>query len=73
MGNPFNKNVTQWSVGDYLNANNTSQDDLDTLNFHFGSIDDDYGDSFSDAQEISGTSINGLISNSSDQDFLDFL
>ena len=72
MGNPFNKNVTQWSVGDYLNANNTSQDDLDTLNFHFGSIDDDYGDSFSDAQEISGTSINGLISNSSDQDFFRF-
>ena len=72
MGNPFNKNVTQWSMGDYLNANNTSQDDLDTLNFHFGSIDDDYGDSFSDAQEISGTSINGLISNSSDQDFFRF-
>ena len=72
MGNPFNKNVTQWSAGDYLNASKPDQNDLDTLTFHFGLIDDDYGDSFSEAQELSGTSINGLISNSVDHDFFRF-
>ena len=72
MGNPFNKNVTQWSNGDYQSANNTSQDDLATLNFHFSSIDDDFGDSFVNATELSGTTVNGLINNSSDFDFFKF-
>lgn len=72
MGNPFDKNVTQWSNGDYQSANNTSQDDLATLNFHFEYIEDNHGDSFVDATELSGTTLNGLINNSSDLDFFKF-
>ena len=60
------------SNGDYQSANNTSQDDLATLNFHFSSIDDDFGDSFVNATELSGTTVNGLINNSSDFDFFKF-
>ena len=44
MGRPFDRNVTQWSNGDYPDANNP-QDDLGTMLRKLGPRPDDHGDS----------------------------
>ncbi|MEZ6044699.1 MAG: Calx-beta domain-containing protein [Planctomycetaceae bacterium] len=79
MGAPFDKNVTQWSQGDYFGASNL-EDDLDiitTLN-GFGYYPDDYGDSSLTSTNLvpqGGTTINttyGIISQNTDRDFFNF-
>nr|WP_067293656.1 Ig-like domain-containing protein [Marinobacterium profundum] len=44
MGVGYYQNVTQWSAGEYLDANNT-QDDLQAIGDRLGYRDDDHGDS----------------------------
>jgi len=51
MGKPFYRNVTQWSRGDYPNANN-SQDDLVWLQVELGLAGDDHADSYDQATPI---------------------
>lgn len=52
MGNSYNKNVTQWSKGEYTNANN-SQDDLAVIDGKLGFVTDDHGDLIGTATEFS--------------------
>jgi len=52
MGTPYTKNLTQWSKGEYLNANKSSQDDLAIIalgNNDVGYRIDDYGSTLGSA------------------------
>ena len=51
MGTSYSRNVTQWSTGEYANANNT-QDDLDIIAGDLGYVDDDHGDSAAQATPL---------------------
>jgi hypothetical protein len=51
MGNMLDKNVTQWSKGEYPNANNT-EDDIMTLHGDLGYAADDHGDSAESATAL---------------------
>ena len=73
MGNPYNKNITQWSKGEYRDANNTLQDDLAVLDFQFGYTPDDHPDSLNTAALLQDNEIVGLINNSSDEDCFKFI
>jgi len=57
MGVGYYRNVTQWSAGEYANANNT-QDDLAIIDGKLGYVADDHGNSAAEATplvvEISG-------------------
>jgi hypothetical protein len=86
MGAPFinaDENVTTWSKGDYIGANN-QEDDLGLIT---GSVsnayvsgngftyrDDDYGDSLATAYTLSGTATScfGIIERNSDVDWFRF-
>jgi len=52
MGNSYSRNVTQWSNGEYTNANN-SQDDLAIIAGQLGYNPDDHGDSAGQATALS--------------------
>ena len=71
------KELTQWSRGEYLNANNT-QDDLAiiTTNNGFGYRADDYGNSTAAATELivssSTFSTSGIIERNTDTDWFSF-
>lgn len=58
MGTGYNQNVSQWSKGEYTNANNT-QDDLQIISGRLTYRADDHGNSNGAATELtrSGTSI----------------
>jgi len=51
MGNPYAKNVTQWSKGEYSGANNT-QDDIEVITNALGLAADDHGDNRSSATPL---------------------
>ena len=51
MGVGYYKNVTQWSKGDYTDANNT-QDDLNIIAARLGYQIDDHGNSLNTASEL---------------------
>ncbi len=51
MGNPYAKNVTQWSKGEYSGANNT-QDDIEVITNALGVAADDHGDGPSSATPL---------------------
>jgi PKD repeat protein len=51
MGVGYYKNVTQWSKGDYTDANNT-QDDLNIIAARLGYQTDDHGNSLNTASEL---------------------
>ena len=51
MGNPYAKNVTQWSNGDYDGANNT-QDDIAVITNALGLAADDHGDNRTSATPL---------------------
>jgi VCBS repeat-containing protein len=79
MGGPFSRQMTQWSKGEYPNANN-QQDDLAiiTTNNGFGYRVDDYGDSFNSATQLFADASNkistfGLIERNTDKDVFSFL
>lgn len=87
MGSPYYKNVTTWSKGEYLNANNT-QDDLSIIAGKIGTCPDASGDTPATATplSLSGDSIQpattndftgddpneGLIESPTDKDFFSF-
>lgn len=80
MGAGYRHPVTQWSKGEYLNANKSSQDDLliiTTQNNGVDYRDDDHGDTYATASylEISeggGVSNEGIIERSTDRDAFRF-
>jgi hypothetical protein len=43
MGNPYDRSLTTWSRGDYKDANNTIEDDLDVLTYQFTQLPDEAG------------------------------
>ncbi len=77
MGSSYYKNLTQWSQGEYLNANN-SQDDLAiiTSNNGFDYRVDDFGDTNSQAALLSadGSTLygSGIIERTTDVDVFTF-
>jgi hypothetical protein len=76
MGSGYYQPVTQWSQGEYADANN-QQDDLATIS---GSTNgtgyrvDDFGNSAATAKLLNGTSLNqfGIIETRSDSDWFSF-
>lgn len=77
MGLGYYKNLTQWSKGEYANANN-AQDDLAIIssNNGFGHRTDDHGNTDATASplSLSGTSISatGIIERNTDADVFSF-
>jgi hypothetical protein len=81
MGSGFSVLVTQWSKGEYKNANNF-QDDVATIagaKFGVGFRTDDYGNSIETATKLDYSTItgavtqkNGIITEQSDTDFFTF-
>ena len=51
MGNSYNNNVTEWSKGEYANANQT-QNDLAIIDGKLGYTPDDHGDSIGTATNL---------------------
>lgn len=71
MGAPYGQNLLQWSKGEYVRANNSSQDDLAVLSTpaRIPFLNDDHGSTLADAVSIqSGTSVNGQIERNTDGD-----
>ena len=74
MGVGYYRNVTQWSKGEYPNANQL-QDDLAVIqSYGISILTDDHGDSNSSATVLSGTSISasGIITTRNDVDVFQF-
>jgi hypothetical protein len=75
MGNSYSQNLSQWSRGEYPNANN-QQDDVAILRGYIGSRVDDVGDTPATAYVMpTGTSLAaaGLVNSSTDVDVYRFL
>ena len=81
MGASYNRTVTQWSRGEYFDANNlgsdanfgNGEDDLEVLSSltngnGFGYVDDDHGDTTGDATSAQSGTYTGVISKTSDVD-----
>jgi autotransporter-associated beta strand protein len=74
MGAGYYHPISQWSRGEYTNANNT-EDDLTVITQNGLSYRiDDFGDTIGTATALSGTSIvtNGIIERTNDVDFFSF-
>ncbi len=74
MGGSVGKTLTQWSKGEYAQANN-KQDDLAVIQSHgLPYYPDDHGDSIADATPLVGPSLDaiGVIERSSDWDAFGF-
>jgi hypothetical protein len=76
MGVGYYKNVTQWSQGEYKDANNT-QDDLAKISSSTngaGYRADDFGNSAASANVLTGTTLNqfGIITTRTDSDWFKF-
>ncbi|MFO1477592.1 MAG: M12 family metallo-peptidase [Verrucomicrobiota bacterium] len=67
MGTGYNRNVSQWSKGDYYLANNT-QDDLATIAAHLGYREDDRGDTIASASPLVVTGGTNIVSTRPDTD-----
>lgn len=67
MGTGFNRNVSQWSKGEYLNANNT-QDDLAVIAGKLGYRPDDHGNTPTAATPIIITNGNQITSTNLEND-----
>jgi len=76
MGAAASRNVTQWSKGEYYNANNP-QDDLAMIAGHLGYVPDDYTDSNGTATPltVSGNTVSGagIISQTGEADRFSFV
>ncbi|MFU8892840.1 MAG: lectin-like protein [Luteolibacter sp.] len=76
MGAPFNAPVTQWSRGEYPQANN-QENDIALIASRVSLIADDYPDSIFNAfileqDEEGDVAVNGIISNEDDKDVFAF-
>lgn len=69
MGVGYDKDVVQWSKGDYAGANNT-QDDLTVISTYIPFIVDEFGDTTAAATAVTGVSaeVGGIIALPSDVD-----
>jgi PKD repeat protein len=74
MGVGYYKEVTQWSKGEYLSANNLEDDTTVMLGEGITLRADEHGDSITTATLLSGTSVttNGIISSRTDADLFQF-
>ena len=73
MGSPWDRNVTSWSKGEYAGADNTIEDDVAIIAYHFSYLSDEVGNQFESAsslQSLSDGSLNyeGVIERQSDVD-----
>ncbi|MBA2481214.1 MAG: pre-peptidase C-terminal domain-containing protein [Planctomycetes bacterium] len=73
MGAAYNRNISQWSKGEYF-ASNQPQDDLAILNGKLTYRTDDVGSTDATATRLTGTALgaSGVISTSSDVDVISF-
>ena len=71
MGVGYYKSVTQWSKGEYTNANN-KEDDTAVIAGIAPLVTDDYADSQSSALMMTDLSMRGLISTPADKDWFSF-
>ena len=67
MGNSYYNNITQWSKGEYANANRT-QDDLAIIDGKLGYVGDDHGDSQGDATLLELSPSGSVVSSNPEQD-----
>ena len=67
MGNSYYNNVTQWSKGEYADANRT-QDDLAIIDGKLGYVGDDHGDTHGDATLLELSPSGGVVSSNPEQD-----
>jgi hypothetical protein len=67
MGTGYNRNVTQWSKGDYYLANNT-QDDLATIAGKLSYVGDDHSDSSTTATPLVLTDGTNIVSTTPEND-----
>jgi len=74
MGVGYSKTITQWSKGEYANANNTEDDLAVMLNYGAGYRPDDHGDWIDDATMLGGDTLDaaGIIERSGDMDVFAF-
>lgn len=75
MGNSYYKNVTQWSRGEYANANNTQDDYAIIASKGLGPVPDEFGDTPASAGYLpSGTTLStaGILGLSGDVDVIAF-
>lgn len=72
MGNSYYNNITQWSKGEYANANRT-QDDLAIIDGKLGYVGDDHGDSQGDATLLELSPSGSVVSSNPEQDPHNFL
>ena len=61
MGTPYSRAVTQWSHGQYPDANNTTEDDLADIGARGGFRPDDHADTSVGATVVSAGTRNGFI------------
>ena len=76
MGSAYNKNVTSWSKGEYAEANNTGEDDLDIIAYQFSYLSDEVGNQFETAKSLQPASdgrlnYEGVIEQQSDIDLFE--
>jgi len=73
MGVGYYRKLTQWSQGEYTDANNT-EDDLRIIvgNNGFGYRPDDYGNDRSTAEPVVQSTINGIVEQNTDVDVFSF-
>ena len=67
MGNSYNKNITEWSKGEYTGANQ-SQDDLAIINLELGYAGDDHGDSLVTATDLDVAGDGSVVSSNPEHD-----
>ena len=79
MGAPFSKLITHWSDGDYFNASNTGQDDLEIITRpqNFPYVADDYPNAQADAVSLIASNTTnvesfGIIERNDDVDWFKF-
>lgn len=78
MGNPYHRNLTTWSRGEYANANLSSQDDLHIITTQngFGYRTDDHGNTQQSATQVTAANNNlsaqGVIETRQDVDVFSF-
>ena len=67
MGNSYNKNITEWSRGEYTDANQT-QDDLAIIDLELGYAGDDHGDSLLTATDLDVAGDGSVVSSNPEHD-----
>ncbi|NND57774.1 MAG: hypothetical protein HKN57_11050 [Xanthomonadales bacterium] len=68
MGNSYYNNVTQWSKGEYPDANRTGQDDLAIIDGRLGYLGDDHGDTLATATWLDVAPDGSVVSSNPEQD-----